>query len=160
MNEILKKLALTSIMQDVLLIVFGLIIINMQVLVLNIFVIAVGAFFILKGVMEICRYAIAKGISEFYKDELWFGILSIILGIIFILEKNAVGWIFRISVAVYIIYSAIKNLVVAYKVRKYKIISWIPMAIICTVMFILRNMYIKRHGKQYIRNSTYNLFDT
>lgn len=66
MNGILKKIAYTSLIQDLIVLLFAVILLNMQGFIFDIIAIFIGAFFIFKGIVDICRYAISKGLSDLY----------------------------------------------------------------------------------------------
>ena len=134
MKNILKNIRYTSIVQDILIIIFGIVIINMKYLFLNILSISIAAFFILKGVIEICRYIMAKGINEFYRQDLILGIISILIGIIILIAKGMIYWMFNLGIALYIIYGAVEDLVMAIKFKSLNINLWIFMAIMALVV--------------------------
>lgn len=136
MKNILRNIRYTSIVQDILIIIFGIVIINMKYLFLNILSISIAAFFILKGVIEICRYIMAKGVSEFYKEDLIFGIISILIGIIIFFAKGMIYWMFNLGIALYIIYGAIEDFVMAIKFKALNMKIWILMAIMAIVVGI------------------------
>lgn len=134
MKNILRNIRYTSIVQDILIIIFGIVIINMKYLFLNILSISIAAFFILKGVIEICRYIMAKGMSEFYKQDLILGIVSILIGVIILIAKGMIYWMFNLGIALYIIYGAVEDLVMAIKFKSLNINIWIFMAIMALVV--------------------------
>ena len=146
MEEIIKKLGFTAIIQDVLLIIFGIILMTIKGFFLNTFVLVVGGFCILKGVVDICKYIIAKGVSEFYKDDLIFGIMALVLGISFILFKDSILWMLRLSIGLYVVLSALKNIYLAIKVKKCDLKEWIPMFVISVVMLVIGIVIIVKKG--------------
>lgn len=146
MGNILRKIGLTVVAQDILIIIFAIMILSMKTLLLNTFVIVIGAFCILKGVIEICKYIMAKGVSEFYKDDLIFGIVAIVLGIVLIVFKDSLFWMLRLSIGLYVVLSAIKNIYLAIKVRKYNLKEWIPMIVLSLIMLVVGIMIIARKG--------------
>lgn len=135
MNDVLKKISFINIMPDVLLILFGILLLNLKIaLVIDILVIPVGAFFILKGIVEVCKYIMARGVSDFYKEDIIFGMASILIGILVILLRNVILNMFSIGVAIYIIYGAIKYIDIAIKLKKLDLNQWIFMLLISIVM--------------------------
>lgn len=136
MKNILKKMGYTSILQDVLLVMFGILLLNMTFIFSDILAISIAAFFILKGVIKICKYIIAKGVSEFYKDEILFGIISILLGIFIIVAKSLILWVFRLGIGIYIIYGAIEDVVIALKLKKLGVGIWVPIFVIAIITAI------------------------
>lgn len=141
MNEILKKIAYTSLVQDLIVLIFAIILLNMKGFIFDIIAIFIGAFFIFKGVVGICRYAIAKGLSDLYKNELTFGLISILLGLLIIIARNAFGWLINTCIAIFIIYSAIKNFAVSMEMRTLDLRPWIVMALI-SVLMVIFGIYI------------------
>lgn len=153
MNGILKKIAYTSLMQDIILLLFAVILLSMQSVIYNIIAIFIGAFFIFKGIVEICRYAIAKGLSEFYKTEIIYGVVSILLGILVIIARSFLGWVINTCIAIYIIYGAIKNFDVSMRMKRLNMKPWIMMLIISVVMllfglyvFLNRNLLVNMYA--------------
>lgn len=136
MNGILKKIAYTSLIQDLIVLLFAIILLNMKGFIFDIISIFIGAFFIFKGVVDICRYAIAKGLSDLYKNELIFGLISILLGFLIIIARSAFGWLINTCIAIFIIYGAIKNLDASIKMKSLDMKLWIAMAIISILMII------------------------
>ncbi len=148
MNDLLRKISFINILPDILLIVFGILLLNIQVaLLIDILVIPVGAFFILKGIIEVCKFIMARGLSDFYKEDLIFGIASILIGIILIIFRNMIANMFRIGVAIYIIYGAIKYIDIAIKLKKLDLKPWIAMLLISIVMIIfgMRSIILQRN---------------
>ena len=141
MNGILKKIAYTSVLQDIILLLFAVILLFMQSTIYSIIAIFIGAFFIFKGIIEICRYFMAKGLSEFYKSEIIYGIVSILLGLVIIIARSALGWLVNTCIAIYIIYGAIKNFDLSFKMKKLDVKPWFVMAIISGLM-ILFGLYV------------------
>ena len=141
MNGILKKIAYTSLIQDLIVLLFAVILLNMQGFIFDIIAIFIGAFFIFKGIVDICRYAISKGLSDLYKNELVFGLISILLGFLIIIARNAFGWLINTCIAIFIIYGAVKNLDFSMKMKSLGINMWLAMAVI-SVLMIIFGIYI------------------
>lgn len=133
MNKILKNLGYMSVSQDILLILFGILLLNTSFWISDIFVISIAAFFILKGIIKICKYCIAKGVSEFYSDEIFFGLGSIILGILVIAAKSFILWVFRLGLGIYILYGALEDIYISLKIKKLDVGIWLPMFILAVI---------------------------
>jgi len=88
----------------------------------------------------------ARGVSDFYKDDLIFGIIAIVFGILFMIFRNEFFYMLKLAIGVYIILGAVKNIYLAWKVRKYELNSWILMLIISAVMLVIGIFGIVKKG--------------
>ena len=133
LEKLLKKSGWTDIIIAILFILFGIMLIASPEVITAMISIILGIICILIGILKMCDY-LAKGKSDNYL--LAISIVAIITGIIVMFCGDVIFSIFRILIAIWIIYSGIMNLQTAIVWKDYKSKLWIITLILSIVMVI------------------------
>lgn len=139
----LKKYNYESIIMSIITALLGIIIILFSKNILNIVCYLIGGVLIVNGLFKIYYYLKYEGKYGIFNYDLSFGILAIILGIIFIIFKSELQSIFRIIIGLIIIYEGILNISLANKIyfvnKKAGIISLLlsVLTILCGILIII-----------------------
>ena len=133
LEKLLKKSGWTDIIIAILFILLGIMLIASPEVITAMISIILGIICILIGILKMCDY-LAKGKSDNYL--LAISIVAIITGIIVMFFVFVIFSIFRILIAIWIIYSGIMNLQTAIVWKDYKSKLWIITLILSIVMVI------------------------
>lgn len=138
LEKFLKKSSWTDIAVSLIFILFGLMLIVSPEIVTSMIAIILGAIFIAMGIFRIINYY-ASGKIENY--SLAIGIIAIIVGIIIMFCANIILSVFRIIIALWIIYSGIVNLQTNLIWKNFKSRLWL-ISLILSVLIIIAGIYI------------------
>ena len=95
MEKFLKKVGWTSIITSIILLIIGIIMIYNPETTMQFISTILGIFFIMIGIIKLINYFIAKGNSVLYDNEIAFGVISIIVGLVVMVYSNTIENIFR-----------------------------------------------------------------
>ena len=137
-KNFLKKSSWTDIILSLIFILFGALLIARPDSVISMISILLGGIFIVIGVLRVIDY-----ISTDRKDNylLAIAIVAIIAGIIIMFCSDIILSLFRILIAIWIIYSGIMNLQTAIVWKDYKSRLWL-MSLILSIITIIAGIYI------------------
>lgn len=138
MEKFLKKSSWTDIVVSILFILFGIILIVKPQLIMSMVSILLGAICIIMGTLRIVDY-FASGKRDNYL--LAIGIVAIIAGIIIMFCADMIASVFRILIALWIIYSGIINLQTTILWKDYQSRLWL-LTLILAILTILSGIYI------------------
>ncbi len=138
MEKFLKRSSWTDIVISILFILFGVMLIARPDTIMSVISILLGAICVLKGVLT--------GIDYFASDKkdnylLAISIVAIIVGIIIMLCSEIIFSVFRILIAIWIIYSGIMDLQTVIIWKDYKSKLWV-MTLILSIVMILGGIYV------------------
>ena len=105
MEKFLKKAGWTSILTSIVLAILGLIMIYNPDTTMQFISTILGGIFIIIGIIKIANYFIARGNSTLFTNEISWGLVAIILGLVTIVYSGTIESIFRIMIGIWIIYS-------------------------------------------------------
>ena len=91
---------------------------------------------ILAGIYKIIETATNKISGNLYSNDMVYGIMAIIVGIIVMVFSGTIGAIFRIIIGVWIIYTSLINIISALKLKDINSKNWIPTLVIAILMLI------------------------
>ena len=138
MEKFLKRSSWTDIVISILFILFGVMLIARPDTIMSVISILLGAICVLKGVLT--------GIDYFASDKkdnylLAISIVAIIVGIIIMLCSEIIFSVFRILIALWIIYSGLIDLQTTIVWKDYKSNLWL-LTLILSIAMILGGVYI------------------
>lgn len=137
-KKFLKKSGWTDIIVSVLFILFGIMLIARPESIISIISILLGAICIIMGILKLIDY-FANNKQDNYL--LAISIVAIIIGIIIMFCTDIILSVFRILIAIWIIYSGIMNLQTAIVWKDYKSRLWLITLLLAIVM-IISGIYI------------------
>lgn len=138
LEKLLKKSGWTDIIIAILFILFGIMLIASPEVITAMISIILGIICILIGILKMCDY-LAKGKSDNYL--LAISIVAIITGIIVMFCGDVIFSIFRILIAIWIIYSGIMNLQTAIIWKDYKSRLWL-LTLLLAILTIIIGIYV------------------
>lgn len=141
LEKFLKKSGWTDIVLSLIFILFGIMLITNPEAIVSFIAIILGVIFVLFGILKLIEYFTADKTNRYLLAT---GIVTIIIGIVIMNCANIILSVFRIVIAIWIIYSGIVNLQTAiiwkdYKSRLWLVTLLLSIAIIIAGIFILVN---------------------
>ena len=138
MEKFLKKSSWTDIIISIIFILFGIMLISRPDTIISVISILLGLICIAMGVLKSIDY-FASGKTDNY--SLAISIVAIIVGIIVMFCSNIIFSLFRIVIAIWIIYSGIMDLQTTIIWKDYKSRLWL-LTLILSIVMILGGVYI------------------
>lgn len=138
LEKFLKKSSWTDIAVSLIFILFGAMLMMSPETVQAMIAILLGAVFIAMGIFRLINY-IASGKTDRY--SLSIGIVAIITGIIIMFCSGIILSVFRIIIAIWIIYSGIMNLQTTIVWKDFKSKLW-WMSFILSILMIIAGIYV------------------
>lgn len=117
MKDLLRKAGWSNVLIEVIFAILGIAIISQPDAAMKIIATLLGIVFVVAGVIKIIEYFSSKARNEFISYELIYGIVAVVIGLITITYSNALEFIFRITLGIWIIYSGALRLSLAVKLR-------------------------------------------
>lgn len=136
LEKFFKKSGWMSIIEAVVIAILGLILILNPEGTVKAISIILGLIFIVAGLIKIAQYFMAKGKYDLYNHELIYGLMAIVIGIVTMVYSNTIGSIFRIIIGVWIIYSSLMRLSLAFKLKNLKSNAWGYSLILALIMLV------------------------
>ena len=137
-KKFLKKSGWTDIIVSLIFIVFGIMLISRPEAIVSVISILLGAIFIVMGVLKIIDYY-SNGKQDNYLIAI--ATVLILVGIIIMFCADIILSVFRILIAVWIIYSGIMNLQTAIIWKDYKSRLWL-VTLLLAIVTIIVGIYI------------------
>ncbi len=138
MEKFLKKSSWTDIIVSLLFVLFGIMLIARPESIMSVISILLGAICVVMGVLKGIDY-FASGKSDSYL--LAIAIVAIITGFIIMFCADIILSVFRIIIAIWIIYSGIMNLQTSIIWKDYKSRLWL-LTLLFAIVIILAGIYI------------------
>ncbi|MDO4752697.1 MAG: DUF308 domain-containing protein [Candidatus Saccharibacteria bacterium] len=142
----LKKVAWSSIIESLALIILGILFIVWPSTTIKILAYFIGVFFIVKGGFQVIMYYYEKGQYDFFNNGLLFGVISILLGVAALVIGEDIAAIFRVVIGVIIIYESLVRINTAIKLSSIGVKSWIYVVILALIMMALGIIIICNKG--------------
>ena len=137
-KKFLKKSGWTDIIVSLIFIVFGIMLISRPEAIVSVISILLGAIFIVMGVLKIIDYY-SNGKQDNYLIAI--ATVMILVGIIIMFCADIILSVFRILIAIWIIYSGIMNLQTAIVWKDYKSRLWL-VTLLLAIVTIVVGVYI------------------
>lgn len=143
MEQFLKKMGWTSIITSLAFAMMGLIIAYNPNEIFQIISYLLGGILIIFGIIKIVEYLKLKNSYDLYNDDLVYGVMAILLGIIVIVCNGMIETLLRILIGLWIIYSGAMRFALALKLQKIDADNkiWVPVLFIAIAM-LLCGIYI------------------
>lgn len=136
MEKFLKKTGWESIITSVIFAIIGILFICNPEGTFKFTAIVLGVIFIIFGALKIFNYFKDKGTTDFYNYDLIYGAVSVVAGIVIMVNSAALETIFRIIIGIWIIYSGIMRVSLALKLKSANSEAWTPVLIIAILMIV------------------------
>ena len=138
MERFLKKMGWTSIITSLAFTVMGLIITYNPKAIFQFISYLLGGILIFYGLIKIIEYFKMKDSYDLYNDELIYGIIAILLGVVVILCSGMIETLLRILIGLWIIYSGAMRIEIAIKLQRMNIDNkiWATVLLIAFAMFL------------------------
>lgn len=136
LEKVIKKRGWETLISSIIFAILGIILIVNPEGTIKVVSYILGAMFILTGLFKIINYFLAKGKNDLFNYDIAFGAIAIILGIVTIVYSMQIGSIIRILIGLWIIYSSILRLNLAFKLKTLESNIWISSLIIAVIMMI------------------------
>lgn len=141
MEKFLKKAGWTSILTSLILAVIGIIMIYNPETTMQFISTILGIFFIVIGVIKLINYFVAKGNSSLFTNDIAWGIISIIIGLVVIVYSSTIENIFRIMIGIWIIYSGFTRLTLSFKLKNINEKIW-ALVLTLSVLMVVGGLYV------------------
>lgn len=97
----------------------------------------VGIFLIIKGVYKIINFFAVHGKYDFYNNDLLYGIVALVFGIIAVVLWESLGRVIGVVVGAWLIYGALVRINIAIKMHAAGIKEWFYVLMLSLVMMAL-----------------------
>ena len=140
-KKILQKSGWISIIESVIFAILGVILITNPDGTVKFISWILGLIFIGVGTSKCMAYASVKGKNDLYNNDIIYGIMAIVLGLVTIIYSSTIGSILRIIIGIWIIYSALIRIGLATKLKNMESKIWMFSLAIAILMFLF-GLYI------------------
>ena len=141
MKDFLKKNGWTNILLCAVFAIIGIFMIINPTSATKVISYILGGILIVVGAIKIINYFVAKGNADFYNNDLLYGIIAIIVGLITIFYSSLIESVFRIVIGIWIIYSGLLRLSLSLKLHSAKINIW-STSLILSIIMIIGGLYM------------------
>lgn len=141
MENFLKKAGWTSILTSIVLAIIGVIMIYNPQTTMQFMSTVLGTFFIVMGIIKLINYFVTKGNSSLFTNDIAWGIISVIIGLVVIVYSNTIESIFRIMIGIWIIYSGFTRLNLSFKLKSVSQKIW-TFVLILSILMIIGGLYV------------------
>ena len=141
MEKFLKKAGWTSILTSLVLAIIGIVMIYNPQTTMQFISTILGIFFIIMGIIKLINYFVTKGNSSLFTNDIAWGIISIIIGLVVIVYSSTIENIFRIMIGIWIIYSGFTRLNLSFKLKSVSQKVW-AFVLILSVLMIIGGLYV------------------
>lgn len=97
----------------------------------------VGIFLMIKGVYKIINFFAVRGKYDFYNNDLLYGIIALVFGVIAVVLWESLGKVISIVVGAWMIYGALVRMNTAIKMHAAGIKEWFYVLILSMIMMAL-----------------------
>lgn len=132
-----KSVSLMAIMESLIIGVLGVLLIVRPNEMVKIIFYAVGIFLIIKGVYKILNYFAVHGKYDFYNNDLLYGIVALVFGIVAVILWEQLGQVIGIVVGAWMIYGALVRMNAAIKMHTAGIKEWFYVLLLAMIMLAL-----------------------
>lgn len=140
-TKILKKTGWAAVILSLVSLGIGILLVANPESIIKMIAYTISAIFLIVGAGKIGRYLYYKGKFNFYDTDIIYGIIAILLGVIFIIYHDALGAIFRITIGIWIIYLALTKMNLSTKLKQNKVNAWLYHLILAFLM-LMAGLYV------------------
>lgn len=143
LKNILKKTGWASLIESIFFAIIGIILINNPEGTISFISTILGITFIIIGAYKIINRMLAVEKGNIYDNNVIFGIMAVVIGIITIVFGKQISTLFSIVIGVWIIYSAILRIGSSMKLKEIKPESklWI-ISLVLSILMLICGIYI------------------
>ena len=141
MDNFLKKAGWTSILTSLVLAVIGIIMIYRPEATMQFISTILGIFFIVIGIIKLINYLVSKGNSNLFTNDIAWGIISILIGLVVMVYSSTIENIFRIMIGIWIIYSGFTRLTLSFSLKGINQRIWV-LSLVLSVLMIIGGIYV------------------
>lgn len=120
----MKKSAWFSIIEAVLIIIFGIFLVANPGVTTLVLANVLGTIFIVTGLYQIINYFIVKGQRDFFNNGLLIGVVSLLIGIAMLVAGEGIAGVFRIIVGIWLVYESLVRINLAIKLQAAAVKNW------------------------------------
>lgn len=120
----LKKSAWFSIIEAVLIVIFGIFLVANPGTTTLVLANVLGAIFIVTGLYQIINYFVIKGQRDFFNNGLLIGVVSLLVGIAMLAAGEGIASVFRIIVGIWLVYESLVRIDLAIKLQAAGVKNW------------------------------------
>lgn len=139
-NYLIKRAKSTgwmAVLESILVGILGVILITNPTGILKVIFYVVGLFLVVKGVYKIINYFAVHGKSDFYNNDLLYGVIALIFGVLAMVLWEKLGGVIGIVVGAWMIYGALVRMNTAIKLHAAGVSQWIYVLILSLVMLAI-----------------------
>lgn len=133
----LKSVGWMAILESLVIGVLGIVLLWHPEGVLKAIFYVVGIFLIIKGVYKILNYFATHGQYDFYNNDLLYGIVALVFGVIAVVLWEELGGVIGLVVGAWMIYGSLVRINTAIKMRTAGIREWFYVLVLALVMLAL-----------------------
>lgn len=131
-----KKSAWTSFIGSIATVVFGVLLITLSSSIVRAIAYIVGGYFIISGAYRVITYLMAKEQNNLLNNNLIWGIVALLLGVVIFCLGDEIAGVFRFIVGIWIVYEGIIRLSNAIKMNAANVQSWRWMLLVSIFMLL------------------------
>ena len=140
-KKLLKREGWSSVISAIVFLLIGILIVNNPDTIIATVSYILGGFLVIGGLFKIISYFIEKGNLDFENYDLVYGIMILVLGIIFITHVTILESIFSIVIAIWLIYEGLIRGTSSMKLKKYEVKAW-WVVLVSALLMIFLGIYI------------------
>lgn len=141
MEKFLKKAGWTSVLTSIIFAIIGLIMIFFPDTTMKFISTILGAFFIIIGILTVISYFASKGNSTFFSNDIAWGLIAIVIGLVTIVYSNTIESIFRIMIGIWIIYSGFTRFTLSFRLKDVNTKLW-AVVLTLAVLMVIGGLYV------------------
>ena len=141
MEKFLKKAGWTSVITSLIFALIGLVMIFYPATTMQVMSTVLGIFFIIVGVIKVINYFVSKGNSTFFTNDIAWGLIAIIIGLVTIVYSSTIESIFRIMIGIWIIYSGFTRFSLSFKLKGVNDKIW-ALVLTLAILMVIGGLYV------------------
>lgn len=141
MEKFFKKTGWTNVITSIVFAFIGILLIAKADAAIKFISYLLGGIFIIMGSIKVVNYFSNKGNSDFYNNDLVYGLIAAILGLVIIFNSGAIEFIFRVVVGVWIVYSGVLRILLAMKLNKAGISVW-NLSLVMAILMVIAGIFV------------------
>ena len=141
MEKFLKKAGWTSVVTSLIFGIIGLVMIYNPETTMKFISTILGVFFILVGIIKVINYIISKGNSTLFTNDIAWGLIAIVIGLVTMVYSSTIESIFRIMIGVWIIYSGFTRFGLSFRLKNVNDRLW-ALVLTLAVLMIVGGFYV------------------
>ena len=141
MEKFLKKAGWTSVITSLIFAVIGLVMIYNPQTTMQFISTVLGIFFIVIGIVKIINYFVSRENSTLFTNDIAWGLIAIIIGLVTMVYSSTIENIFRIMIGIWIIYSAFTRFTLSFRLKGVNDKVW-AFVLVLAVLMVIGGLYV------------------